>query len=50
MLGAIAAIVMVVGTISATVSVTEHDYDVENQVGEPVVEVQAIEEFGSNRQ
>ena len=43
MLGAIAAVALVVGTISATVSVTQNDQHTSGQTGEPVVEVQAVE-------
>jgi hypothetical protein len=46
MLAAIAAIVMAVGTVSATVSVTENDHVVGKQFDEPVVEVQTVERSG----
>ena len=47
MLGAIAAVALVVGTISATVSVTQNDQQMVEQRGDPVVEVQAIESLES---
>jgi hypothetical protein len=43
MLGAIAAIVLVVGTISATVSVTQDGQQMAGSTGEPLAEVQAVE-------
>ena len=51
MLGALAAIALVVGTVTATVSVTQDEQRVQNQTREPVVEVQAIEtaEAGSGQ-
>lgn len=47
MLGVISAIVLVVGTISATASVTQIDGQTAKQAGEPVVEVQAVESLDS---
>ena len=47
MLGAIAAVALVVGTISATVSVTQNDQQVPESTGDPVVEVQAVESLDS---
>jgi len=47
MLGAIAAILLVVGTISATASVTRDDQVVRERSGKPVVEVQVIESLDS---
>lgn len=43
MLGALAAVALVVGTIGATVSVTQNDQQGADQAREPVVEVQAVE-------
>ena len=43
MLGAIAAVALVVGTLGATVSVTQSGQQAAEQDREPVVEVQAIE-------
>lgn len=43
MLGALAAVALVVGTIGATVSVTQDNQQTLARTGEPVVEVQAIE-------
>jgi hypothetical protein len=43
MLGAIAAVALVVGTISATVSVSQDEQKNLVQDREPVVEVQAVE-------
>jgi hypothetical protein len=47
MLGALAAVALVVGSISATVSVTQDDQRLVDQANEPVVEVQAIESLDS---
>lgn len=47
MLGAIAAVALVVGSISATVSVTQDEQQKVEQSGQPVVEVQAIESLDS---
>lgn len=46
MLGAIAAIALVVGTLSATVSVTQDSPQIVERSGEPVVEVQAVDSLG----
>jgi len=43
MLGAIAAVALVVGTLGATASVTQTNQQALEQDREPVVEVQAIE-------
>ena len=43
MLGALAAIALVVGTISATISVTQNGHQVADRSGEPVVEVQTVQ-------
>jgi hypothetical protein len=47
MLGAIAAVALVVGTLGATVSVSQNDRQTIDQAGEPVVEVQAVESLDS---
>ena len=47
MLGAIAAVALVLGTISATVSVTQNDRQIAGQDVEPVVEVQAVQSLDS---
>jgi hypothetical protein len=47
MLGALAAIALVVGTVSATVSVTQHGHQLDQKSGEPVVEVQAVQSLDS---
>jgi len=49
MLGAIAAVALVVGTISATVSVTQDHQQAVEKAREPVVEVQAIESAETSR-
>jgi hypothetical protein len=43
MLGALAAVALVVGTISATVSVTQDGQQGVERSGQPVVEVQAVQ-------
>ncbi len=43
MLGALAAVALVVGSISATVAVNQDDAQANGQTREPVVEVQALE-------
>jgi len=43
MLGVIAAIALVVGTVSATVSVTRSDQQIIERSSEPVVQVQTVE-------
>jgi hypothetical protein len=43
MLGAIAAIVLAVGTLSSAVSVTQHDNKEVDRFDEPVVAVQVFE-------
>jgi hypothetical protein len=43
MLGALAAIALVIGTISATVSVTQDGQRMAESAGEPPAEVQAVE-------
>lgn len=43
MLGALAVIALIVGGISATVSVTETGLQTHKQAGQPVVEVKAVE-------
>jgi hypothetical protein len=43
MLGALAAVALVVGTVGATVSVTEQDKQAADQAREPIVEVQAVQ-------
>jgi len=48
MLGAIAAVALVVGTISATLSVTHDGQRAVERSGEPVVEVQVIESLDRN--
>lgn len=47
MLGAIAAVALVVGTIGASVSVSQTNQQIDDRAGEPVVEVQAIESLDS---
>jgi hypothetical protein len=47
MLGALAAVALVVGSISATVSVTQNDQQPLDQADAPVVEVQEIESLDS---
>jgi hypothetical protein len=47
MLGALAAVALVVGTIGATVSVSQNGQSATEEVREPVVEVQAIESVDS---
>lgn len=47
MLGSIAAVVLVVGTISATASVVQTDREIIEHAGEPVVEVQEVESMDS---
>jgi hypothetical protein len=48
MLGALAAVALVIGTISATVSVTQDGQQAVERSGEPVVQVQAVESLGSS--
>ena len=48
MLGALAAVALIVGTIGATVSLTQDDQKGIGHSGEPVVEVQAIETVESS--
>jgi len=48
MLGALAAVALVVGTIPATVSVTQDGQQVVERSGEPVVQVQAVESLDSS--
>jgi hypothetical protein len=43
MLGALAAVALVVGSIGATISVAQNDQQTAQQAPEPVVEVQAVE-------
>jgi hypothetical protein len=43
MLGALAAVALVVGTIGATASVSQNGQSMTEEVREPVVEVQTIE-------
>jgi hypothetical protein len=43
MIGALAAVALVVGTIGATVSVTQDNQNAVGHSVEPVVEVQAVE-------
>jgi hypothetical protein len=43
MLGALAAVALVVGSISATVAVNQDDAQANSQTREPVVEVQSLE-------
>jgi hypothetical protein len=43
MLGALAAVALVVGSIGATVSIHENDQQASDQSREPVVEVQAVQ-------
>jgi hypothetical protein len=48
MLGAIAAVALVIGTIGATVSVTENGNQAADQAREPAVEVQAVQGLESS--
>jgi hypothetical protein len=47
MLGALAAVALVIGTIGATVSVTQTEREAAERADEPVVEVQAVESLDS---
>ena len=47
MLGAIAAVALVIGTLGATVSVSQTDKQGVEKAREPVVEVQTIENAGA---
>jgi hypothetical protein len=47
MLGALAAVALVVGSIGVTMSVTENEQQATEQAHEAVVEVQAVEGVGA---
>jgi hypothetical protein len=49
MLGAIAVVALVVGSIGATVSVSQHDHQAAAQARTPVVEVQAVQGVDSEK-
>jgi hypothetical protein len=47
MLGALAAVALVVGSIGATVSISQNDQQLADRDAEPVVEVQAVQSVDS---